>query len=59
MGDHVLIDHDGRLEARVPAVAAAITASSPFGVRMTKEVLWAQLAMQTFLTRQPVRWQNR
>jgi len=77
---------DDDLIDTVLAVAAEIVANSPFGVWMTKEVLWAnleipslragidienrnqimtgftedsKLAMQTFLSKQPVRWQNR
>ncbi|MGD9704138.1 MAG: enoyl-CoA hydratase/isomerase family protein [Acidimicrobiia bacterium] len=77
---------DGELMDTVLGVAAEIAANSPFGVWMTKEVLWAnleipslragidlenrnqimtgmtqdsKLAMETFLSRQPVRWQNR
>ena len=77
---------DAELMDTCLAVAAEIAANSPFGVWMTKEVLWAnlenpslragidlenrnqimtgmtedsKLAMRSFLSRQPVRWQNR
>lgn len=33
----------GELDGHARAVAAAIAANSPYGVRMTKEVMWAQL----------------
>jgi enoyl-CoA hydratase len=34
---------DGELLAAALDVARAITANSPFGVRMTKDVMWSQL----------------
>ena len=77
---------DEELMTTCLAVAAEIVGNSPFGVWMTKEVLWANLeipsfragtdlenrnqimtgmtkdsevAMQSFMARRPVRWQNR
>jgi enoyl-CoA hydratase len=39
----------GDLIAEADAVAAAITANSPYGVRMTKKVMWAQLETGSLL----------
>ena len=77
---------DGELMDTVLGVAGEIVANSPFGVWMTKEVLWAnletpslragidlenrtqimtgftedaKLAMRSFLSKDPIRYQNR
>jgi enoyl-CoA hydratase len=77
---------DADLMDTVLGVAAEIVGNSPFGVWMTKEVLWSnleipsmragidlenrnqlmtgatedsELAMRTFLSKQPVKWKNR
>lgn len=39
----------GDLVAEADALAAAITANSPYGVRMTKKVMWAQLETGSML----------
>jgi enoyl-CoA hydratase len=43
----VVPNHD--LVAEADALAAAISANSPYGVRMTKKVMWAQLETGSLL----------
>lgn len=50
MGLVVEVVPDGELDARALEIAESVTANSPFGVTMTKEVMWAALEIPALET---------